>query len=690
MPPASPTAATASCSSQRAMNGLRSDAHVAQQSRRDKLRVQSDLLQVRDASEPAMFSSPAASAATDFTGGSQVPIVAPSASSLILSEGAAAFQPQPGCDWAPPPSFVPHGHPYHHQPRPGFVGYHDGSTDLHFVSPSSPLACQGREFASAIAQQPCPWAVEGGGNELLFLPAYAGESPGAMLMARQLPPQWSGDGNIMGAKCDDAAVGASDPRAARGLSLTLASSPVPELGAAQLEAGPSCPYPKFLIGDRVYTGGGSLQDVVSLPSDAAARRGSGPLGPFTGYATILKNSRFLRPAQQLLDEFCSAVTGLKLAKRCHIGEASPGASSSGRDVGEKDNSSKGVNSGASTSMEAGAEAGGAAKVHRPEFQQKKAKLLHMQEEVCRRYKQYHQQMQMVVSSFESVAGLNSATPYTSLALKAISKHFRSLKNAISDQIRHVSKVLGEELMSSPSSGGRGESTPTPPRLKYLDQSLLRKQKAGGESTLSFVDHNQPVWRPQRGLPERAVSVLRAWLFEHFLHPYPTDTDKHMLATQTGLSRNQVSNWFINARVRLWKPMIEEIHMLETKGMSGMDLNSATNGKETMVAVTEDGAHSSTYHDPPDCGPMDAVLLNEEGSQQQAWQGGDKRSRVEECEMLTGMDGGGLMSFATYQHAMDMGGIEAVSLTLGLRHEGGQQTPPQMRHLGAQMFHDFVG
>lgn len=127
-------------------------------------------------------------------------------------------------------------------------------------------------------------------------------------------------------------------------------------------------------------------------------------------------------------------------------------------------------------------------------------------------------MQMVVSSFESVAGLNSATPYTSLALKAISKHFRSLKNAISDQIRHVSKVLGEELMSSPSSGGRGESTPTPPRLKYLDQSLLRKHKAGGESTLSFVDHNQPVWRPQRGLPERAVSVLRAWLFEHFLHP----------------------------------------------------------------------------------------------------------------------------------------------------------------------------
>ncbi|KAI4338687.1 hypothetical protein MLD38_023713 [Melastoma candidum] len=75
--------------------------------------------------------------------------------------------------------------------------------------------------------------------------------------------------------------------------------------------------------------------------------------------------------------------------------------------------------------------------------------------------------------------------------------------------------------------------------------------------------NHP-WRPQRGLPERSVSVLRAWLFEHFLHPYPSDVDKHILARQTGLSRSQVSNWFINARVRLWKPMVEEMYTEETK------------------------------------------------------------------------------------------------------------------------------
>lgn len=124
---------------------------------------------------------------------------------------------------------------------------------------------------------------------------------------------------------------------------------------------------------------------------------------------------------------------------------------------------------------------------------------------------------------------------------------------------------------------------------------------------------------------------------------------------------QVSNWFINARVRLWKPMIEEIHMLETKGTSGMDFTSA-NAKH-MMPGTDDGARPS----------MEPVFAADERSQE-PWQG-DKRSRVEESEML--------MSFASYQHAMDIGGIDAVSLTLGLRHEGGQQNPHQM-------FHDFVG
>ena len=37
--------------------------------------------------------------------------------------------------------------------------------------------------------------------------------------------------------------------------------------------------------------------------------------------------------------------------------------------------------------------------------------------------------------------------------------------------------------------------------------------------------------------------------------YPTDADKNALARATGLRRMQVANWFINARVRVWRPAI---------------------------------------------------------------------------------------------------------------------------------------
>ncbi|MCD7459295.1 hypothetical protein HAX54_040554 [Datura stramonium] len=59
--------------------------------------------------------------------------------------------------------------------------------------------------------------------------------------------------------------------------------------------------------------------------------------------------------------------------------------------------------------------------------------------VYRRYRQYYEQLQGVVSSFESVPGLGNAAPFANLSLKALSKHFRCLKNAISDQLHYKSK-----------------------------------------------------------------------------------------------------------------------------------------------------------------------------------------------------------------------------------------------------------
>ncbi|KAI4356528.1 hypothetical protein L6164_000546 [Bauhinia variegata] len=296
-------------------------------------------------------------------------------------------------------------------------------------------------------------------------------------------------------------------------------------------------YGSVIYGDKVSgDGGGGLCVVPGLVGGSASAsnefpRSPVPMGPFTGYASILKGSRFLKPAQQLLEELCD------------IGSRGVNAEMIAPDASLMEPPSESLSqSGIADDTLASGDGG--------EGRKKKSRLFTMLDEIYRRYRQYYQQMHAVITSFEYVAGLGNAAPYASLAIKAMSKQFRCLKNAITDQLQFNNKAhfhLSNRKDESPrfANNERGPCSQRP------------LQNSG------FLEH-QPVWRPQRGLPERAVTVLRAWLFDHFLHPYPTDTDKLMLAKQTGLSRSQVSNWFINARVRLWKPMVEEIHSLETR------------------------------------------------------------------------------------------------------------------------------
>ncbi|KAH0940834.1 hypothetical protein HID58_000471 [Brassica napus] len=51
--------------------------------------------------------------------------------------------------------------------------------------------------------------------------------------------------------------------------------------------------------------------------------------------------------------------------------------------------------------------------------------------------------------------------------------------------------------------------------------------------------------------------------------YPKDSEKHLLAIRSVLTRSQVSNWFINARIRLWKPMIEDMYAEMNKSKMNM-------------------------------------------------------------------------------------------------------------------------
>ncbi|OVA11964.1 POX domain [Macleaya cordata] len=219
----------------------------------------------------------------------------------------------------------------------------------------------------------------------------------------------------------------------------------------------------------------------------------------------LKNSKYLVPAQELLNEFCNLGTRQSDQQKQKL---------------QKINQLEDENGSGSSRKQSFLYS-----LDLLELQKRKTKLVSMLEEVDRRYRQYCDQMKAVVSSFEVVLGAGAASVYSALASKAMSKHFRCLRDGIVDQIKGIKKAMGEKDPIAPGTT-RGET----PRLRLLDQTL-RQQRAFQQ--MSMMESHP--WRPQRGLPERSVSVLRAWLFEHFLHP-----------------------------VRLWKPMVEEMYLEETK------------------------------------------------------------------------------------------------------------------------------
>ncbi|KAI3460351.1 hypothetical protein Pfo_017014 [Paulownia fortunei] len=179
------------------------------------------------------------------------------------------------------------------------------------------------------------------------------------------------------------------------------------------------------------------------------------------------------------------------------------------------------------------------------------KLIALLEEVERRYEEYSHHMEELVTSFEAIAGLGSGKSYIALALQAMSKHFCSLRNALLSQIHVTKQKIADDM---PKVSSRLS------QLSLFDQEA--RQNLVSLQQLGIMHNPRQAWRTIRGLPETSGTILRAWLFEHFLHPYPNDSEKLILASQTGLSKNQVSNWFINARVRLWKPMIEEMYKEE--------------------------------------------------------------------------------------------------------------------------------
>jgi len=119
-----------------------------------------------------------------------------------------------------------------------------------------------------------------------------------------------------------------------------------------------------------------------------------------------------------------------------------------------------------------------------------------------------------------------------------------------------------------------------PEAINIDKSAVppkRKSYSPGED-IGFEQY--PVHKSRRGnLPKSATNLLKKWLFDHLFHPYPTEEEKSSLSLQTGLSLNQISNWFINARRRTLQPMLESVRQ-QQQGVDPSQIPPPTNHKKS--------------------------------------------------------------------------------------------------------------
>ncbi|KAI8204565.1 Homeobox protein 4 [Colletotrichum sp. SAR 10_86] len=113
----------------------------------------------------------------------------------------------------------------------------------------------------------------------------------------------------------------------------------------------------------------------------------------------------------------------------------------------------------------------------------------------------------------------------------------------------------------------GQSNPAVDFQQQIDSGMASPSSSisGGVPLSAEIEDNAAIppgpaeagGEPEATVPSKigsrftsgAIKVLRTWFERHEKHPYPTPKDVDRLQNQTGLERQQITNWFANTRRR---------------------------------------------------------------------------------------------------------------------------------------------
>ncbi|CAG8492784.1 17075_t:CDS:2 [Rhizophagus irregularis] len=122
---------------------------------------------------------------------------------------------------------------------------------------------------------------------------------------------------------------------------------------------------------------------------------------------------------------------------------------------------------------------------------------------------------------------------------------KSVKERVDNMLRE-GKYYSRELMNC-----HRQTLPPSPPIQQLANTIYSHHPQDQLENLTMKPK-----RRRGNLPKATTALLKEWLAAHKKHPYPTEEEKHHLASSTSLSLQQISNWFINARRRHLPHLLE--------------------------------------------------------------------------------------------------------------------------------------
>eukprot|EP00762_Andalucia_godoyi_P001389 ANDGO_04943.mRNA.1 Homeobox protein unc-62 len=94
---------------------------------------------------------------------------------------------------------------------------------------------------------------------------------------------------------------------------------------------------------------------------------------------------------------------------------------------------------------------------------------------------------------------------------------------------------------------------------HQDLMVRKAESAEPEGAVSVQSNFAPGSASKtKKLPKAAVEYFKKWMVDHCDNPYPSEDEKAEFCQQFSITVAQVNNWFINSRVRTWRPLMKQM------------------------------------------------------------------------------------------------------------------------------------